>query len=147
MNYKKGEIKYVVFELDKHSVGYPEFEFCGNAELKITYAESYVHYDEDSNRYIKKIRDDKSGDIIGAYDELKIFEDEFVYRPFLTKAFRYIKVEVKALTDFQIKKSVFLEYRYPLEIKNNFKCSNEIYNKIFGVSINTLQNCTFDTDA
>jgi len=142
---KKGETKYVVFELDKHGVGYPEFEFCGNAELKIIYAESYAHYDEDCNWYIKKIRDDKSGDIIGACDELKISENKFVFRPFLTKAFRYIKIEIKALTDFEIKKSVFLEYRYPLEIKNNFNCSDDVYNKIFEVSVNTLQNCTFDT--
>lgn len=137
---KKSSKGYVIFGLDKLSVGFPEFEFEGNAEVKITYAESYSW----SDGWVKKVRSDKSGDIVGACDILTV-NNNFVYRPYMTKTARYIKVEVDAKSDFEIKRADFLEYRYPLEILNNFECSDVIYNKIWNVSINTLRNCMFDT--
>ena len=136
---KKGSEGYVVFGLDKLSVGYPEFEFEGDAELTITYAESYCCTDG-----LKKIRSDTSGKIVGASDILTVCKSS-VYRPYMTKTARYIKVEIDAKSDFEIKRAEFLEYRYPLEILNNFECSDVIYNKIWNISINTLRNCMFDT--
>lgn len=144
INLKKGETGYIDYEIGRHKVGYPEFEFSGSADIRITYAESYA-FAEDDGRYTKNVRSDKSGDIFGASDELAIRENNFVFRPFFIKTARYIRIEVNALSDFSINRAEFMEYRYPLEIKNNFVCSDELYNRIFEVSVNTLENCTFDT--
>ena len=137
---KKGGKGYIIFGLDKLSVGFPEFEFEGDAEVTVTYAESYTLSDGST----KAVRSDISGEIIGACDILTV-NKKLVYRPYMTKAARYIKVEVKAKSDFGIKRADFLEYRYPLEVLNHFECSDKIYNKIWDVSINTLRNCMFDT--
>lgn len=137
---KKGGKGYVIFGLDKLSVGFPEFEFEGDAEVTVTYAESY----RCSDSLEKKVRSDTNGEIVGASDILTVSKN-FIYRPYMTKTARYIKVEVDAKSDFEIKRADFLEYRYPLEILNNFECSDVVYNKIWNISINTLRNCMFDT--
>ncbi len=137
---KKGSKGRVIFGLDKLSVGFPEFEFEGDAEVTVTYAESYRCADG----FEKKVRSDTSGKIVGASDILTVSKS-LVYRPYMTKTARYIKVEVDAKADFAIKRAEFLEYRYPLEICNNFECSDAVYNRIWDVSIHTLRNCMFDT--
>ncbi len=151
---KSGDKKYIVFELDKLSVGYPEFELSGCGDAVITYAESYSFENKDIGSscyefekdkvYVKKIRSDSRGDIIGASDEI-LLDGSTSYRPFFTKCMRYVKLSITAHSDITIKKADFLEYRYPMNIENSFSCSDDIYNRIFRVSINTLRNCMFDT--
>ncbi|MDY3845829.1 MAG: hypothetical protein SOZ62_02815 [Eubacteriales bacterium] len=148
---KAGEKGQIVFSLDKLSVGYPEFEFYGFGSIVITYAESYSFKNKEYNPslkteepYVKRIRSDSKGDIVGAFDEI-VLDGYRKYRSFFTKCFRYIKLDITADSDITVKRADFLEYRYPMNVENDFSCSNEVYNRIFNVSINTLCNCTFDT--
>ncbi len=134
---------YVLYDLKNHSVGYPEFVFSGTGKAEITYSEAYMFYVEEKNWYIKQKRDDSSGEIVGSTDILNINSEAYRYRPFLTKTARYIKVKFDS--GVKIKEANFLEYRYPLNIVNNFECSDEVYNKIWENSVRTLRNCMFDT--
>lgn len=108
-------------------------------KLKLTYGECYV-LEEDIWNTKKGVRDDKSGIIYGPFDVIELNGKEQETELFWYRAFRYIRVNCEHLADLKLEITAN-PYFYPLNITGEFICSDENYNKMWDVSINTLMCC------
>lgn len=142
--------------------GYPVLKLAGgaNADIKITYAESYGIKQPDVVTKtgtkpalpIKKDRTDYvNGSLFGPEDSYKISgygkrERPEIYEPYLFRTFRFIRLEITTYEN----ELVFLSYDYistgyPLEVKNHPISEKEEYNKIWDISLRTLKRCMHET--
>lgn len=68
------------------------------------------------------------------------------YEPFWFRTFRYIRVEIETGKDLlRIYKLAYRETGYPLEINGKFESSDDNLNKLWPVSVRTLQRCMHET--
>ena len=112
------------------------FDILKNNYVKILYSECYEFEDGKSKR------DDISGFLKGSYDVIHPKKEDFTFNPFWFRAFRYIRIESK--NPDAIKNITAKRCNYPLDIKGTFECSNEYYNKMQEISINTMLCCTHE---
>ena len=113
------------------------FDFNAPVDAKITYAECYTF------PHGKGVRDDISGEITGFCDTVKTTR-AMTYSPFWFRAFRFIRIEAENINSiFSGARANF--WHYPVDICGDFKCSDDYYNKMWDISINTMLCCTHDT--
>lgn len=118
---------------------------CGKKgdTLKITYSECYVQ-SADGWKAKKGKRDDTSGILTGPSDYIVLTGEEQEVEFFWYRAFRYISASCKCPEELSIEIE-YMPYFYPFDISGTFNCSNEVYNKMWDVSINTLRCCCHET--
>ena len=109
---------------------------------KLTYAESYGRFEETG--YVKGVRNNPDRqEIIGEVDYITLQEGETIYIPFYPRAFRFVKVEVSE--DVEVEEFFYYETGYPLDVQAEFKADDEVYEKIWDVSLRTLKLCMYET--
>lgn len=133
-----------VLDAGVHSTGTLKFKVKGEngTKVKITYSEAFWKQDE-NGKYYKKQRDDATGIVYGSSDELILDGNEHVFETFFWRCFRYIEVLVTGkaeLCDIE-----FYEMKYPLETDAYFLSSDIDSQKLWEVSVRTLNNCMHDS--
>jgi len=126
---------FVEYDAGEYMTAKMKFDIASNSNVTITYSECYEFEDG------KKKRDDSNGFLNGYSDYVKTADEDIVYEPFWFRAFRFIRVEGDCEAVGSIK-----AYRcnYPIDFKGSFECSDENYNKMFDVSINTMLCCAHE---
>lgn len=114
-----------------------EAEIAEDADVKIVYAECY------EQEYGKKLRDDSTGYLSGYSDKIHTGSEGYHFRSFWFRAFRFIRVEAKDVTRMLRSLKAYL-CTYPFDICGTFTCSDESYNQMHEVSINTMLACTHE---
>lgn len=146
VNYSEFSGKDTSFVLNAgvHSTGAVQFKVKGEKGTKITltYSETFWQPREDGTFY-RGIRDDESGVIRGSFDVIILDGNEQIFETFFWQCFRFIKVEIEGeATMSDIK---FFMMRYPLNDISRFVSSDKDSEKIWEVSIRTLNNCMHDS--
>ena len=124
-----------VFDFGYLTTAYLKIACSGKGKIKFTYAERYKNDKNDD-------RADKSGKIIGDYDIIDI-DGDLVFEPFWFRCFRFIKIETEG--DVSVKEAYAYETGYPLKVKNNYDFGDETDNKLWEISVRTLERCMQDT--
>ncbi len=142
--------------------GYPTLRLMGGvgSRINITYAESYgvpqsqrmTPMGLQDQAPIKGDRMDYiNGQLIGSSDSYYVAGqgDEThpeEYTPYLYRAFRFIRLNIQTADRPLIISSYdYLSTGYPLEVKNHPISSNELYNRIWDISLRTLKRCMHET--
>ncbi|SFB49632.1 Alpha-L-rhamnosidase N-terminal domain-containing protein [Cohnella sp. OV330] len=150
-----GPRQSVVLELDagELTTGYPVLAMAGgkNAKAKLLYAECYRQYDETSGTYVKGVRDDAAGTLIGVFDRYEAggygtAERPEAYEPFLFRTFRYVALEIETAEEpLTVLSFDYRETGYPLAVKASFSGSDASLQPLWDISVNTLRRCMHDT--
>lgn len=120
------------------------FEGGRGAKVRMMYAESYYHKDENGKVY-KGVRDDTSGYIDGVYDTFTVYGDS-VYEPFRFRTFRFIEIRVKTQDEaLKIVPQPYVETAYPLKNTKRPSFTDPAKEKLYDVAFRTLQLCAHDT--
>jgi len=109
-----------------------------NADVEILYSECYQQEDG------KHRRDDFSGFLKGYSDRIHTGEKEYTFQSFWFRAFRFIRIEGKNISQVLLALKAF-KCTYPLERVGDFYCSEEMYNQMQEVSVNTMLACMHET--
>jgi alpha-L-rhamnosidase len=126
---------YQIYDAGEYVTAKVEITVPAGAFYRLTYAECSV---QDG---AKGMRDDPSGEIEGFYDTVKAGAEAYKFETFWFRAFRFIKVEYNnADFDGDI---VIKRCNYPVQ-PSNFECSDETYNIMQRVSVNTMLCCTHE---
>lgn len=147
VNYENFSGKDTSFVLNAgvHSTGAVKFKVKGTKGTKITltYAEAYWKQKEGADRPHKEVRDDESGFLFGSEDVIILDENEQVFETFFWQCFRFIEVKIEGeatLSDIK-----FFKMNYPLNSVGKFVSSDEDSEKMWEISIRTLNNCMHDS--
>ena len=144
---KRGE-GFVVYDTGEYTTAKVYFDFDAQKgdEIKITYAESVSFNQPIGVRpQGKAIRDDIDAEgarIDGMYDLIHARGGKQSFNTYWFRAFRYIKVECPETVEYSL---TYAPYFYPFDKAGSFECSNEKYNKMWHISLNTLLCCTHET--
>ena len=125
-------------ELDscEYTTAKVEFDLKAGCTYKILYAECYQFGEE------KNLRDDIRGELRGAYDVV-CAEEDMTFSPFWYRAFRFVRIECENPLQ-NVTGARAYRVNYPFDITGSFECSDESYNKMWDISINTLKCCTHE---
>ncbi|WP_217595531.1 alpha-L-rhamnosidase C-terminal domain-containing protein [Cohnella sp. GbtcB17] len=142
-------------ELDagEMTTGYPVLWLSSgkNASVKLLYAECYQQIDPATGAFVKGIRDDRTGVLIGNFDLYTVggfgsTDQPECYEPFLFRTFRYVSLEVETADEaLTIQSFHYRETGYPLEVKASFTSSDASLQPLWNISINTLKRCMHET--
>lgn len=132
--------------------GYPVMEILGGkgSDIGILYSESYIIHDGDGG-YIKGDRCDwQHGELHGNEDQycVKGYGTETqpeVYTPFWFRTFRYVRLDITACTQLQIRSFFYLETGYPLNIETEAETSDVSLKPVWDISLRTLKRCMHET--
>jgi len=157
MRVQPGDRIWLEVDAGELTTGYLQVAVSGGAgsEVRLLSAECYEEADSSMHMRKKGIRDQHTNDakLIGDYDIYTVagygsydVNNRELYEPFWFRTFRYVRLEVTAadepllLHGFQ-----FRETGYPLEVQSDFACSDERWNKLWQLSLNTLRRCMHET--
>ena len=130
---------FIELDAGKYVTAKVSVTLADNCRAKVIYAECY-EFDEGRR---KRLRDDTSGIIRGVYDEILSGKSEYTFESFWFRAFRFIRIETDGAAG-KILKVGARRYNYPVHLDGSFSCSDETYNKMNEISINTMLCCTSD---
>ncbi len=133
-----------VLNAGEHSTAAVQFKVSGKKGTKITltYAEAYWKKNGDDKPY-KEVRDDESGFIFGSSDEIILDGTTHIFETFFWQCFRFIEVKIEGeafLTDIKL-----FRMRYPLNNEASFVSSDKDSEKMWEISVRTLNNCMHDS--
>ncbi len=137
---------FVELDARRYVTSFPKIVLKANAgaKIKITYSESY--YPENfKNVTEKEDRFDTNGVLYGDSDVIVCDGSEITFSPNWFRSGRFVRLEGENITDIEIREFTFRFYHYDLDVINNFKCSDEEYNKMWEISLNTLKCCMQET--
>ncbi len=126
------EAKYLTF-------GFPRFKLSGKGKVTLKYFECF----DSGNWKTYRDRTDRS---LPYYDKMADtieVDGEFVYEAFYFRCFRFIKVDIEG--DVSIKLDSFLEVNYPMTVRTDYDFGTEQDNKLWEMSVRTLQRCMHET--
>ena len=126
------EAKYLTF-------GFPRFTLKGKGKVTLRYFECF-----DSGHW-KTSRDrcDRSLPFYQYMADTVEVDGEFTYEAFYFRCFRFIKVDIEG--DVSINLDSFLEVNYPMTVRNDYDFGTEVDNKLWEISVRTLQRCMHET--
>ncbi len=130
---KRGD-GFVELDAGEYTTAKLEFDIEKNSDVKIIYSECYSFNGE------KSLRDDINGELEGMSDSVVTHDEAFTFKPFWFRAFRFIRIEAKNV-DEAVKAIRVKKCHYPLDITGDFECSDENYNRMRHISINTMLCC------
>lgn len=146
-----------VVELDAGELvtGYLHLEVIGGRGtcIRILCAESYEHQ-TDSGQWYKGIRDDSENGVLrGQYDTYQVggigTKDSYhreIYEPFLFRTFRFVQLEITVGEEpLDLCRFHYCDTGYPLEVIGDFSCSDKSLDRLWRISLNTLQRCMHET--
>lgn len=114
------------------------------SRIKLLYSEAYSKADGD--RSYKENRSNITGELIGVEDIYRPGGGDEIYSPSWFRTFRFIKVIIETgdtpLTLYPLK---LIETRYPLENKISFTSGQQWAQKIWDISLRTLELCMHET--
>lgn len=131
---KVGE-NFAEYDAGEYMTAKLSFDIAQNSNVKIIYAECYEFEDG------KHRRDDATGFLKGYYDTVETGETSFVFEPFWYRAFRFIRIEGDAES---VRKVSAARVNYPFDITGTFACSDESFNQMQKVSVNTILCCAHE---
>ena len=137
---------FVELDAGKYVTSFPKIILKANkgAKIKITYSESY--YPKGFKDVSEKVdRLDLNGVLYGDSDIIISDGKEITFSPSWFRSGRFVRLEGENITDIEIKEFTYRFYHYDLNVVNNFKCSNDEYNKMWDISLNTLLCCMQET--
>ena len=145
---KQGE-GYVIYDAGEYTTAkvYLTLNAPKGSTVKATYAEC-CSFGQPTGAAAtdKRVRDDimaEGSRIDGCADIIHARGGKQTYTSFWFRAFRYIKLEYGA--ECEVEAPMIGDYFYPLDEAGSFACSNELYEKMWHVSRNTLLCCTHET--
>ncbi len=130
---RRGE-NFIEYDAREYVTANTSFSFLAGCEAKIIYAECYTFPDG------KRNRGDTSGFITGVFDKVSSGKYNFTFDSFWYRAFRYIRIETE--TPEKVISAKAFRYNYPITFDGSFECSDEQFNRMQKISINTLLCCT-----
>ncbi|WP_373232348.1 family 78 glycoside hydrolase catalytic domain [Cohnella sp.] len=119
--------------------------------IRMLCSECYEDPSSSAMRRIKGNRADANGKLMGEYDVYRVagHADQRsieVYEPFWFRTFRYVQLEIEAGEEpIELVSFTYQETGYPLEVKGEFRCSDEELNMIWELSVRTLKRCMHET--
>ena len=135
----KSGSNFIELDAGKYVTANVTVKVRANSEIKIIYSECYA----DGNK--KERRDAEGIGILGGpYDIIRTGNEDYEFRTFRYRAFRFIRIECENPKQM-IGEASCTAAHYPLDICGSFECSNEDLNRIYDVSINTFLSCLHDT--
>lgn len=129
-----------VYDAQRIVTGFIKVKAHGSGKIKLIYAESYAF--QENGAAVKQNRTDINGTIVGDYDTLEL-EGSTCYETFWFRTFRFIKIEKDE--SVLIDDIEYAATGYPLEILQEYDFGSESDNKLWNISINTLQCCMHET--
>lgn len=127
------------FEADYLTFGFPKFKIKGKGTVRLYYFECFTEIQGKTNN----IRTDRSLDFTKEmYDEITV-DGEYTYEPFWFRCFRFIKPEITGDVSVSLEKMV--EVNYPMDVRTNYDFGREDDNKLWEISVRTLQRCMHET--
>lgn len=139
-----GEKLEVVLDAGVHTNAYLKYGFANGAGAKVelTYSEKYFS----TNGTEIKRTDNVHGVLKGITDKLILNGEKIVYEPFWFRTFRFIKIVINAGDeDVIFYEPVMRKTGYPLQVKTEITTNLPEYNKLWEISLRTLQNCMTET--
>lgn len=135
---KQGE-NFIEYDCGEYVTANVKITLAPECEAKIIYAECYMKTDTE-----KGLRDDTSGFIKceNPVDMVTSGKNEFAYEPLRFRAFRFIRIETK--TPEKVLEIKANRFNYPIKNVSTFTCSDDYFNKMVGISENTMRCCTTD---
>ncbi len=127
---KKGD-GYAEYDSLEYMTAKVKFHIAPNSNVRIMYCECYENPDGSKGK-----RDDTTGVLNGYFDEVHTDDSEFVYEPYWFRAFRYIRIEGEGVSLVTARR-----VNYPYDMRGEFTCSDDMYNKMYSISQNTILCC------
>lgn len=126
---------------------YVRTDFLRGGRGRVEYLYSECYYHEVEGIPAKVQRDDAEGGVLdGEMDEVLLGEGGFVYEPFEYRAFRYLRLTVRAgEEDVVLGGITFRQTGYPFRPQAALKAENPVMERIWKVSLLTLRCCMQDT--
>lgn len=137
----------IVLDAGKIITAYPRIAVRGGkgGRIRMTYAESYVRFDESGKEY-KTMRDDSTGILHGYSDEYAPSGGMDVYEPFLYRAFRFLEITAQASDEaMTVEPLGYIQTAYPLTVRSVVRSDEKWINDLWEISKNTLQSCMHDS--
>lgn len=142
--------------------GYPALSLAGGsgAKVEIFYSECYGVPQPNmvtpmGERPVPPLKGDRTdyinGSLQGPVDIYQAAgygteEEPEVYEPFLFRTYRYVRVQITTgEEEIRLLGYDYLSTGYPLEIKTKIQTSDESFDKIWDISVRTLQRCMHET--
>ncbi|MBQ4509822.1 MAG: hypothetical protein II984_03780 [Clostridia bacterium] len=127
------------FEADYLTFGFPKFKIKGKGTVRLYYFECFTEIQGKTNNN----RTDRSLDFTKEmYDEITV-DGEYTYEPFWFRCFRFIKPEITGDVSVSLEKMV--EVNYPMDVRTDYDFGREDDNKLWEISVRTLQRCMHET--
>lgn len=131
------------FEAEYLTFGFPRFKISGKGKVTFRYFECFDsgHWKTCGNRCDRSLPYyDKMADTITV-------DGEYIYEPFYFRCFRFIKVDIEpACGDgVGVKLESFIEVNYPMTVRTDYDFGSERDNKLWEMSVRTLQRCMHET--
>ena len=127
------------FEADYLTFGFPTFTLSGKGTVRLYYFECFTEIQGKTNN----IRTDRSLDFTKEmYDEITV-DGTVSFEPFWFRCFRFIKPEITG--DVSVKLEKMFEVNYPMQVRNDYDFGRADDNKLWEISVRTLQRCMHET--
>ena len=127
------------FEADYLTFGFPRFKISGKGKVDLVYFECF---DSDKGKTNSKRTDRTLGICREMIDTVEV-DGEYIFEPFWFRCFRFIKVEKTG--DVSIEMVGMTEVNYPMFPRTDYDFGNKIDNKLWEISVRTLQRCMHET--
>jgi hypothetical protein len=127
------------FEASYLTFGFPTFKASGKGKVRLYYFECFTEIQGKTNNN----RTDRSLDFTKEmYDEITV-DGECEFTPFWFRCFRFIKPEITG--DVSVKLEKMVEVNYPMFPRTDYDFGRNDDNKLWDISVRTLQRCTHET--
>lgn len=151
-----GERFTIELDAGELTTGYLRLALTGGrgSRIRILCAECYEDASESTIRRNKGVRDDASKGILLGEEDIYVVAGYGepaknrceIYEPFWFRTFRFVRLQVEAGEEpIVIDRFLYRETGYPLEIKADFRSSDESFRRLWDISINTLKRCMHET--
>lgn len=110
--------------------------------LRIRYAECFVER-ADGWKFEKNMRDNQEGLLVGPSDYVELNGAQQEVEFWWYRAFRYLEIASEHPDSLEIE-VLHAPSHYPYAIQGSFHCSDETYNKMWEISVNTLLCCSHE---
>lgn len=135
--------KRELYDAYEITVGFVKVKYSGKGKIKLIYAECFSEKNEKGEFY-KNNRTNIEGDATTGCDyDIIECDGEGEWESFWTRTFRYITVETEG--DASVDYIYYIETGYPLKASVTNDFGNELDNKLWKISIRTLQCCMQET--